>query len=201
MTCRHIMSSTSRCNGGSKPKSFRRSSTTSEPCCESPTVEKKCRRQQSSIAGHCSRQSRAVDAPVATAPNDVKAIKFISRSTRLDVPIPLLSARLRAITGNPGRSPLLVIRYSDVKERRGNTHLKLIPRSRHDCARSLRAVINYVAVLQRLTSANCYRRKWPKSSLEIKRSNRLPINLKSPPLMDGCIKRKALRPRKMASDQ
>src|SRR5262249_23917747 len=48
----------------------------------------------------------------------------------LAVSIPPVSERLRAITGNPGRSALPGLRYSDVKERRGNTDLKLITRSR-----------------------------------------------------------------------
>jgi len=49
---------------------------------------------------------------------------------RVDVSIPPVSERLRAITGNPGRSTLPGLRYSDVKERRGNTDLKLITRSK-----------------------------------------------------------------------
>src|SRR5262245_30955767 len=50
----------------------------------------------------------------------------------LAVSIPPVSERLRAITGNPGRSALPGLRYSDVKERRGNTDLKLITRSNRD---------------------------------------------------------------------
>ena len=45
---------------------------------------------------------------------------------RVDVSIRPVSERLRAITGNPGRSTLPGLRDSDVKERRGNTDLKLI---------------------------------------------------------------------------
>lgn len=48
----------------------------------------------------------------------------------MDVSIPPVSKRLRAITGNSGRSTLPGLRYSDVKERRGNTDLKLITRSK-----------------------------------------------------------------------
>jgi len=47
----------------------------------------------------------------------------------LAISIPPVSERLRAITGNPGRSTLPGLRDSDVKERCGNTDLKLITRS------------------------------------------------------------------------
>src|SRR5262249_36874681 len=49
---------------------------------------------------------------------------------RLDGSIRPISARLRALAGNPGRFALPGLRYSDVEERRGNTDLKLITRSR-----------------------------------------------------------------------
>src|SRR5262249_17481697 len=67
----------------------------------------------------------------------------------LAVSIPPISERLRAITGTPGRSTLSGLRYSDVKERRGNTDLKLITRSRFSFdSQSLSLSIDRLAVLR-----------------------------------------------------
>ena len=49
---------------------------------------------------------------------------------RMDGPIPPISKKLRAIPSDLGGPPLHGIRDSDVKERRGNTRLKLITTSR-----------------------------------------------------------------------